>query len=139
VFDDAGGEGFAGSGAVTGGVEGVGGLGVGVVFEELVEAGEGVGVGPGRLPAVGWDGESEAGGRAAAEADVQADLVGLVDGDVVYEEAGYALALPLGGGGVGPQGGEVGGEGANGRLLLTAERFFGCARGPLVVVSGVTS
>ena len=57
---DAGGEGFAFAGAVTGGVEHVGGLGVGARVEEPVERGEGVGVGLADLPRLGWDRDGEA-------------------------------------------------------------------------------
>jgi DNA-binding transcriptional regulator YiaG len=41
---------------------------------------------------------------------VEVDLVGLGQGDVFDEEPGHALAFALGGGGVGPQGREVGGQ-----------------------------
>ena len=57
---DAGGEGFAFAGAVTGGVEHVGGLGVGARVEEPVERGEGVGLGLADLPRLGWDRDGEA-------------------------------------------------------------------------------
>ena len=58
------------AGAVTGGVERLGGLGVGVGVEELIERGEGVGVGLADLPGLGWDRGNEAGGLSAAEAHV---------------------------------------------------------------------
>ena len=73
VQDDAGGERLVLAGAVTGGVELLGGLGVGVVVEEPVEHCEGVGVGLAGLPGGGRDRDREAGGLAAAEADVQVD------------------------------------------------------------------
>ena len=92
---DAGGEGFAFSGAVTGGVEGFGGLGVGAGVEEPVERGEGVGVGLAELPGLGRDRDDEAVGLSAAEPDVDVDAVGLVQGDVVDEEADHAFAFPL--------------------------------------------
>jgi hypothetical protein len=50
-----GAEPFAFSGAVTGGVEDAGGLGVGVGVEESVEDGEGLGVGLAGLPRLLWD------------------------------------------------------------------------------------
>ena len=73
VEHDRGGEGLAFAGAVTGGVERVGGLGVGVVVEEPVEHGDGVGVGLAGLPGAGRDRDGQAGGLAAAEPDVQVD------------------------------------------------------------------
>ena len=75
--DDAGCEGLAVAGAVTGGVERVGGFGVGVGVEEPVERGEGVGVGSAELPGFRRDRDGEAVGLPAAEADVQVDVVGL--------------------------------------------------------------
>ena len=83
-------------------VECVGGFAVGVVVEELVEEGEGVGVGLVGFPCFGWYGDGEAGGLSAAEADVEVDLVGFGEGDVVDEEPDHAFAFSLGGGGVGP-------------------------------------
>ena len=53
VHDDAGGERLVLAGAVTGGVEGLGGLGVGVTVEEPIELGDGVGAGLAGLPGVG--------------------------------------------------------------------------------------
>src|SRR4029077_16773336 len=67
---DAGGERLALAGAVTGGVERVGGLGGGVWVEEASERGERVGVGLAELPGLGWDRGNEAGGLSAAEPDV---------------------------------------------------------------------
>ena len=95
VHDDAGGERFVLAGAVTGDVERVGGLGVGVGVEEPVELGDGVGAGLAGLPGCGWDRDGEAVGLSAAEADVQVDAVGLVQGDVVDEQADHAFAVPL--------------------------------------------
>jgi hypothetical protein len=106
---------------VPGGVERFGGLGVGVVVEEPVEGGEGVGVGLAGLPACRGDRDGEAGGLPAAEADVEVDGVGLVEGDVVDDEPDHAFAFPLGGGGVGPQPREVSGQGADLGLLLGVE------------------
>ena len=70
---------------MTGGVEDAGGLGVGV----------GVGVGLAELPGLGRDRDNEAGALPAGEADVQVDAVGLVQGDVVDEEADDAFAIAL--------------------------------------------
>ena len=133
---DAGGELAAGSGAVSGGVERVGGLGVGVVVEEPVERGERVGVGLAGCPTRWRDGDGEAGGLPAAEADVEVDLVGLVEGDVVDDEPDHPFAFPLRGGGVGPQPGEVGGQRTDLGLLLVAEHGVGLP-GPVVGVLGV--
>jgi len=83
VHDDAGGERFVLAGAVTGEVECVGGLGVGVGVKEPIELGDGVLAGLAGLPGCGWDRDDEAVGLSAAEADVQVDAVGLVQGDVV--------------------------------------------------------
>ena len=83
-------------------VESVGGFGVGVVVEEPVEESEGVGVGLVGFPCFGRDGGGEGGGLSAAEADVEVDLVGFGEGDVVDEEPDHAFTFPLGGVGVGP-------------------------------------
>ena len=97
-----GGERLAVAGAVSGRVELLGGLGVGVLVEQPVEQSDGVGVGLAGLPRGGWDRHVQAGGGAAAEADVQVDLVGLGEGDVFDDQPGHAFAFPVRGGGVGP-------------------------------------
>ena len=48
------------------------------------------------MPGCGWDRDDEAVGLPAAEADVQVDAVGLVQGDVVDQEADHAFAVALG-------------------------------------------
>jgi len=78
VHDDLAGEALAHPGAAAGGVELFGGLGVGVIVEQPVEHREGAGVGLAGLPGVQRDRDREGGRLAAAEADVQVDLVGLV-------------------------------------------------------------
>ncbi len=133
---DPAGEGLAFTGAVAGLVEQGGGLGVGMAVQEPVEQGEGVGVGLAGLPRLGWDRDRQAGGGTAAEADVQVDLVGLDQGDVVEQQPGDALAFLLGGGGIGPHGGEVAGEGADAGLVLVGQGGVRCGAGPLVVVLG---
>ena len=81
------------AGASAGGVELLGGLGVGVIVEELVEHLEGVGVGLAGLPGVERDRDREAGRLAAAEADVEVDLVALVQGDVLDQQSGDPFAF----------------------------------------------
>ena len=76
---------LAGPGAVAGGVELLGGLGVGVVVEELVEQSDRVGIGLALLPCSAWQGKADGGVLPAAESDVEVDLIGLVDRDVVYQ------------------------------------------------------
>jgi hypothetical protein len=121
---------------VAGLVEQLGDLGVGVGVQELVEQGEGVGVGLAGLPGRWWDRDREPGGLPAAEADVQVDLVGLGEGDVVDEQPCDAFALSLWGGRVRPERGEVGGQGADAGLVLVGEGGLGGGAGPLVVVLG---
>ena len=118
VHDDAGGERLVLAGTVTGGVEGLCGLGVGVSVEEPMELGDGVGAGLAGLPGCGRDRDDEAVGLTAAEADVQVDAVGLVQGDVVDEEADHAFAVPLRGVRVGPEGGEICCQGTDSVLEL---------------------
>ena len=98
--DDVGGEWLVGAGAAAGGVELCGGLAVGVVIEQAVEHREGVGVGLAGFPGVERDRDREAGGLPAAEADVQVDLIGFVEGDVLDQQAGDPFAFPGGCGGV---------------------------------------
>src|SRR5439155_5698310 len=62
--------------------------------------------------------------------------VGAVDGDVVDEQAGDALALAGRGGGVGPQRREVGGERADASLAFAVERGLRGGAGAFVVVLG---
>jgi len=70
------------SGAVAGEVEVFGGLGVGVVVEELVEQFQGRWGGLPGLPGVRRDRDRQAGVGSAAESDVQVDLIVLDHGDV---------------------------------------------------------
>jgi hypothetical protein len=117
-------------------IEGLGHFVVGVILEEPVELGEYFGVGLSGLVAGERDGHDEAGGLATAEADVEMDLVGLGDGDVLDEQASDAFAFPGGGGGVGPQFGEVGGQRSDSRLVFVGERGAGRRAGSLVVLFG---
>jgi hypothetical protein len=93
VQHDLVGERSAGAGQAAGGVELLGGLDVGVIVEQAVEQLEGVRVGLAGLPGVERDRDRRAGGLPAAEADVQVDLVGLVEGDVGDQQSGDPLAL----------------------------------------------
>ena len=56
--------------------------------KEPMELGDGVGAGLAGLPGCGWDRDDEAVGLSAAEADVQVDAIGLVQGDVVDQQGG---------------------------------------------------
>ena len=96
VDDDRAGERLGHAGAPAGGVELGGGLGVGVIVKELVEQLEGVGVGLAGLPGVERDRDGEAGCLPAAEADVEVDLVGLVDGDVLDQQSSDPFPFPGG-------------------------------------------
>ena len=83
-LDDHGsGERLVGAGAPAGLVEFGGDLGVGVVVEESVDLGERVGGGLARFPGVQCPRECQGGGLAAAEADVEMNLIGSAEGDVL--------------------------------------------------------
>ena len=139
VQHDLGGEWFAGAGVSAGGVELSRGLGVGVIVEELVEQLEGVGVGLACLPGVEWDRDREAGRLAAAEADVQVDLVGFVERDVFDQQPCDPFAFAGGCGWVGPECGEVGGELSDLGLAGLVERGVGGGGLAVVFVLGVLS
>ena len=98
--DDVGGERLVGARAAAGGVELFGGLAVGVIVEQSVEHREGVGVGLSCFPGAERDRDREAGGLPAAEADVQVELIGLVERDVLDQQAGDPFAFAGGCGGV---------------------------------------
>ena len=84
---------------------------------------------------VGGIGDDEAVGLSAAEADVQVDAVGLVQGDVVDEQADHAFAVALRGVGVGPEGGEICCQGTDSVLQLVGEGGRGGGAGALVVLA----
>jgi len=137
VDHDGLGERVSFAGAVAGLVELVRGLPVGVVVEKPVEQSDGVGVGLAGLPCGGRDRHGQAGCGAAAEADVQVDLVGLGQGDVLDHQPGHAFAFPRRGGRIGPERGEVGGQRADAGLVLLAESLGGlCGCGVVVVFGG---
>ena len=64
------------------------------------------------------------------------DPVCLVDGDVLDEEPGHAFAFSMRCVRVGPQGGEVGGQGPDAGFVLVAEGGVGGGGGAFVVVLG---
>ena len=72
---------------------------------------------------------------SAAEPDVQVDAVGLVQGDVVDEEADHAFAFPLRSIRVGPEGGEICCQGTDSVLQLVGEGGCGGGAGALVVLA----
>ena len=118
------------------GVERRGDLGVGVLVEQAVQQRERVGVGLSQVPRAGWDRDGEAGGLPAAEANVDVDLVGLVERDVFDQQADDAFAFALRSARVGPELGEVGGELTDPGLVLVGELGVRCGAGVFVVVLG---
>jgi len=136
VYDDAGGERFVLAGAVTGEVERVGGFGVGVGVEEPVERGNGVRAGLTGLPGGGRDRDDNAVGLPATQAHVQVDVVGLVQGDVVDQEADHAFAVALLGVRVGPEGREICCQRTDSVLQIVAEDGRGGSAGAFVVLAG---
>ena len=136
VEHDPAGERFSFAGAVAGGVEGFGRAGVGVLVEQSVQRGEGVGVGLADLSAGGRDIDGEAGGLPAAEANVDVDLVGLVERDVFDQQAGDPFAFSLWSARVGPELGEVSGELMDSGLVLVGELGVRCGASVFVVVLG---
>ena len=136
VHDDRDCERFFLAGAVTGGVERVDGFGVGVGVQEPIELGDGVRAGLAGLPGCGWDRDDKAVGLSAAETHVQVDAVGLVQGDVVDQEADHAFAVALRGVWVGPQCREICCQGTDSVLELAGEGGCGGGAGPVVVLAG---
>ena len=67
---------------------------------------------------------------------MEVDLVGAVERDVFDQQAGDAFALSLRGRGIGPEGGEVGGELTDPGLVLLGELGVRCGGGVFVVVLG---
>jgi len=60
-------------------------------------------------------------GGAAFEADVHVDVFATLDGDVFDEQADHAFAFALGGAGVAPERGEVGGKGDDASTFIVGE------------------
>ena len=110
-----------------------GDLGVGVAVEELVDGGDGLGGGLAELGGGGRDGQGEGAVLAGGQPDVRGDgVAGPGDGDVGEQQPGDALALAGRGGGVVPDGGQVGGE-------LADPGFLGVGELPGVVLAGLVA
>ena len=102
---------FAGAAVQAAVVEDGGDVAAGVVVEEFVDGSDDLGRGPAGLGAGFGHGQGEAVVLAAAEPHVRGDGVGGPGhGDVGEQQPGDALAFVHGGGGVVPEGGQVGGE-----------------------------
>ena len=110
-------EGESGPGGSAALVEDGGGLGLGVVLEELVDFGEEFGGGSALFPGGGIGLDSEGSCGAAAESEAEGEIAVAGDGDVLDEEASHAGALAVGSLGVVPEFREVGGEGEDGLAL----------------------
>src|SRR5260370_5525609 len=133
VADDEPVEGAAFAAGQAADVEDAGDLGVGVVIEELVDGGDGGGGGFAELGGGGRDGQGEGVVLACGQADVRGDgVAGPGDGDVGEQQPGDALAFALRGGGVVPDGGQVGDELADAGLAGVGELPVVLAAGPCV-------
>ena len=117
-------------------VEELGGLAVGVIVEQSVDLCERVGGGLAGLPGVQGLGDGQDGGLAAAEPDVQMDLVGFGERDVFDQQPRDPFALPCWRRRVVPEPGEVGGELADLLLVLLGERGVGGSGLAFVLVLG---
>jgi hypothetical protein len=73
-------------------------------------------------------------GLPATQAHVQVDAVGLVQGDVVDQEADHAFAVALLGIWVGPEGGEICCQRTDSVLQLVGEGGHGGGAGAFVVL-----
>src|SRR6266702_3414936 len=108
-----------------------GDLGAGVVVQQLVDLGDGAGLGLPDLPGRLGDGQGQGAGLAAGQAGVGGDgVAGAGDGDVGEQQPGDALALAGRGGGVVPDGGQVGDE-------LGDPGFLGLGELPVVLLAGL--
>ena len=81
------------------------------------------------------DRDDEALGLSAAEADVQVDAIGLVQGNVVDEEADHAFAVALGGVWVGPECREICCQRMDSVLQLVGEGGCGGGAGAFIVLA----
>ena len=101
------GEWLSGAGSSSGLVELFGGLGVGVIVEQLVDQLERVGIGLAGLPDRWWERHRQRVCLPAFEACVRGDVLVAGEGDVFDEQPDHAFALALRGGGIVPQSREV--------------------------------
>jgi len=115
-------------------VEQFGNLGIGVTIEKCIATGDGLGRGLTELPCREGQRSFNAGGLPTAQAHVDVDGVGLVNGDIFDEQSDHALSLPLWSRRICPQGGEVARKGTNLRLVLVAQRGSCCVARPVVLV-----
>jgi hypothetical protein len=100
-----------------------------------MELGDGVGAGLAGLPGCGWDRHGEAVGLSAAQAHVQVDAIGLVQGDVVDQQADHAFAVALLGMWVGPECGEICCQRTDSVLEFVGEGGCGGGAGAVVVLA----
>src|SRR5690349_9101678 len=115
-------KGFAGAAEQAALVEDVCDLSGGVLVEQFVDGGGDFGGGPALVPDGQGCRDGEGAVLAAGQAGVRGDGVGGPGrGDVGEQQPGDALALPLRGGGVVPDGGQVGDELADTGLLGVGE------------------
>jgi len=122
VVDDEPVEGLAGAADHALLVEDAGDLACGVPVEQFVDGGEDLGGGSPLVPDEQGRRDGEGAVLAAGQADMRGDGVADPgDGDVGEQQPGDALAFPLGGGGVVPDGGQVGSELADAGLLRVGE------------------
>ena len=137
LADEPGVQGLAGAADKAAAGQDGGGLGVGVVVEQLVDGRYHLGWGLAELPGCQRDRQAQAVVLAAAQADVGGDLVGPGQGDVADQQPDEAFAFPLWGGRVVPQCWEVGGQLGDPLALGGGELAGPGLGGVLVGVGGV--
>src|SRR5205814_6504957 len=109
----------------------------GVAAEQLVDERDCRAGGHALLPGVQRDRQVEGVVAAAGQADGGGDgVVAAGESDVGDQQADQPLAFPHRGGRVVPEGGEVGGQGADAGALLLAEDGGGGLGGGVVVLRG---
>lgn len=85
-------------------------LGLAMIVKELIDALDNGGISTSKVGGGERKRKSEGAGGSAFEADMGSDRVAPDEGDVLDEKAEDPLLLPVGGVGVVPEPGEVGGE-----------------------------